>query len=114
MLIALKLLHTAIWAIMAGSILAIPLLALRRRFNWAAILSVLVLLECAVLAVNDGRCPLTDIAARYTSDRAPNFDIYLPAWLAQHNKAIFGLLFVAGEIVVVARWTKQRREIASR
>ena len=23
-------------------------------------------------------------------DRAPNFDIYLPRWLAQHNKTIFG------------------------
>jgi hypothetical protein len=56
-----------------------------------------VLLECAVLAINGGRCPLTDLAAKYTADRASNFDIYLPNWLADHNKLIFGLLFVVGE-----------------
>lgn len=44
------------------------------------------------------------LAARYTEDRAPNFDIYLPRWLAQHNKALFGTLFVVGELVALARW----------
>jgi len=34
-----------------------------RRFRGAAILSVIVLLEYGLLAVNGGRCPLTDIAA---------------------------------------------------
>jgi hypothetical protein len=40
-----------------------------RRFRWAAILTVIVLLECGLLAVNGGRCPLTDLAARFTVDR---------------------------------------------
>jgi hypothetical protein len=38
--------------------------------------------ECAVLALNRGRCSLTDIAARYTDCRLDNFDIYLALWLA--------------------------------
>ena len=42
------------------------------------------------------RCPLTDVAARYTSDRRDNFDIYLPLWLARYNKHVFGTLYVAG------------------
>jgi hypothetical protein len=54
-----------------------------------------------VLAINGGKCPLTDLAARYTTDRVHNFDIYLPNWLAQHNKIIFGALFVAGELVML-------------
>ena len=44
-------------------------------------------------------CPLTSIAARYTDDRRANFDIYLPEWLARHNKAVFGALYVAGILV---------------
>ena len=101
MLTAIKVLHTAIWALMAGSILALPITAMLRRFRWTAALTGLILLECAVLAFNGGRCPLTDLAARYTAERADNFDIYLPLWLARYNKTIFGALFIAGEIVLV-------------
>jgi hypothetical protein len=36
------------------------------------------LIECTILAVNRCRCPLTDLAVRYTEHRASNFDIYLP------------------------------------
>lgn len=74
------------------------------HFRWATAFSGLVLVECAVLAVNGGRCPLTDLAKRYTDERGDNFDIYLPIWLATHNKTIFGTLFVAGEVFVLARW----------
>ena len=103
-LMAIKLLHTLVWAVMAGSILALPVAAFARHFRWALALSALVVVECAVLAANGGRCPMTVWAARFTEDRAPNFDIYLPAWLAQHNKVIFGTLFVVNELIVLWRW----------
>ena len=106
-LTAIKFLHTAIWAFLAASILVLPVLAGLRRFRWAAILSVIVLLECGVLAVNGGRCPLSDLAARFTVDRNPDFDIYLPSCLAQHNKVVFGVLFGAGELVVLGYWLKE-------
>jgi len=51
----IKLLHTAIWAVMAAAIVALPVTALLGRLDWAAGLSALVLLECAVLAANRGR-----------------------------------------------------------
>jgi hypothetical protein len=108
-LTAIKLLHTVIWAFLAGSILALPLVGALRRFRWAVILTVIVLLECGLLAVNGGRCPLSDLAARYTDERASNFDIYLPSWLASHNKAIFGTLFVVGELIVLWCWLKRAR-----
>ena len=108
MLIAIKLLHTAIWAFLAASILVLPVAGVLRRFRWAAIITVIVLLECGVLAFNGGRCPLTDLAARYTPDRGSNFDIYLPNWLAEHNKVVFGVLFVVGELVVVGCWLWER------
>lgn len=104
MMIAIKLAHTVICAILAGSIVALPSLGRFRRFRWAAILTGLVLLECGVLALNGGRCPLSDLAQRFTTDRADNFDIYLPNWLARYNKAIFGTLFAVGELMVLRYW----------
>jgi len=53
-------------------------------------LTALVACECALLAANRGRCPLTDWAARFAEDRSANFDIFLPDWLAQNNKTTFG------------------------
>jgi hypothetical protein len=97
-----------VWAFFVGCIVAVPVTALLRRFRWAFILSGLILLECGVLALNGGRCPLTDLAARYTNDRAANFDIYLPVWLAQYNKVIFGVLFIMGEVVLLGCWARRR------
>ena len=108
-LLRIKLLHTVIWAIMAGSVLVLPRLGWLRKFRWAFGLTLLIIAECLVLAINRGRCPLTDIAARYTDDRACNFDIYLPLWLACYNKHIFGFLFIIGEGIVVWRWARRPR-----
>jgi hypothetical protein len=104
LLIGMKLLHTAIWLFFAGCIVAIPFAGARRQFRVVAVLTGLVLVECAVLAMNRGRCPLTDLAGRYTEDRTDNFDIYLPLWLARRNKTIFGMLFAIGELFVLGRW----------
>ena len=103
-LVAVKLLHTAVWSVVAGCIIAIPLAGAGGRYSWAAGLAAVVLVECGILAANRGVCPLTAVAARYTDERAPNFDIYLPVWLARHNKTIFGVLFALGGLFVLGRW----------
>ena len=108
-LVLVKLVHTAVWAFFAACILALPVAALLGRLKSALALSVLVVAEVAVLAANRWRCPITDVAARYTDDRADNFDIYLPAWLARHNKLIFGALFAAGELVFLWCWMQRPR-----
>jgi len=102
----IKLAHTAIWAFFVGCIIALPLAGLWRRFDWALALTALVLLECVILVANRWRCPLTGMAAKFTEDRKDNFDIYLPNWLARHNKTIFGSLFLAGELIVLGCWLK--------
>jgi hypothetical protein len=105
LLMLIKLAHTAIWTIMATAILALPVAAVRRRFRLAGWITALIVLECVVLALNRGRCPLTDLAAHYAAaDHASNFDIYLPEWLAEHNKTIFGSLFIVGELVWLWQW----------
>lgn len=103
-LVRIKLLHTAVWLFFAACIVAIPIAGVWRHYRWAATLIGLVLVECGVLAANRGRCPLTGVAARYTEERAANFDIYLPVWLARYNKTIFGALFVGGALFVLMRW----------
>jgi hypothetical protein len=91
-----KAVHTLVWAVFAGCIVAIPALAALGHLRAAAWLIGVVFVEVVVLVFNGMRCPLTDVAARYTSDRHANFDIHLPLWLAQHNKTIFGALYVIG------------------
>jgi hypothetical protein len=90
---AIKLAHTLVWAGFAGCILAIPVLTAQRQFGIATALAAIVMVEVIVLALNGWACPLTPVAARYTEDRRPNFDIYLPEWLARYNKHIFGPLY---------------------
>ena len=99
-----KLVHTVVWALFAGCIVAIPYFAWIRRLNTAAVLIAIVTVEVTVLVANRMRCPLTGIAARHTDDRRDNFDIYLPLWLARHNKLIFGALFGAGVAYTAVQW----------
>lgn len=99
---AIKAIHTVVWAVFAGSIVAIPLFVYLGKLPMAWGLIGFVFLEVAVLAANRMRCPLTDIAGRYTTDRQDNFDIYLPLWLARHNKEVFGGLYVAGIVHALA------------
>ena len=103
-LLVIKTAHTIIWAFFVGSIVGIPMGAYAGRFDWALALAGIVFVEVLVLAFNGLRCPLTAIAARYTDDRRPNFDIYLPEWVAKRNKEIFGPLFVLGLLFTAVRW----------
>lgn len=100
-LIAIKLIHTVVWAIFAASISAIPVFVSIGKLVVAWYLVAFVFFEVVVLLMNRMRCPLTDIAGRYTGARSDNFDIYLPLWLARNNKLIFGVLYIGGFIYLV-------------
>jgi hypothetical protein len=99
-----RILHTIIWAFFAGCVAAIPFLAWAGMFSQASIFIGIVLIEVLILAINSWHCPLTKVAARYTSDRRDNFDIYLPVWLARYNKLIFGSIYMAGVLLTIAGW----------
>lgn len=103
-LVLVKLLHTFIWVVFASLVFYILYAGLAGRitpFVYVAIGA--VLLETAVLLIFRWRCPLTLVARRYSASEKDNFDIYLPEWLARHNKTIFGTLFVAGLLLVAWR-----------
>jgi hypothetical protein len=105
-LVLVKVLHTLIWAVFAGCILAIPFVSGLGYHKSAGWLVALVAIEVAVLLLNRMSCPLTAIAAKFTDDRRDNFDIYLPEWLAKHNKLIFGSLYLAGVAFSFVRWLR--------
>ncbi len=103
-LVLIKLVHTLVWAFFASCVVAIPIVAWQGRLAWATALCGVVLIEVAVLVANGMRCPLTPLAARCTEDRRPNFDIFLPEWLALYNKEIFGSLYALGLAWVAYLW----------
>lgn len=103
-LVAVKVIHTLAWAFFAGCIVAIPVASWLGQHGIAGLLAAVVLMEVVVLAVNEWKCPLTAVAARFTTDRASNFDIYLPVWLAKYNKQIFGPLYVVGMAYALGHW----------
>ena len=100
----IKTVHTIAWAFFAGCILAIPFCSWRGKLGTAVILIAIVSVEVFIILVNRWRCPLTNVAARYTEDRRDNFDIYLPLWLARYNKQIFGSIFLASCLYTLAKW----------
>lgn len=100
----IKALHTFAWAFFVASIVGIWVGAALDRFTVAWTCVGLVTIEVVILLANGWKCPLTAVAARYTANRRPNFDIYLPEGLARYNKQIFGPLFVAGVVFTILRW----------
>ena len=107
-LFAIKAFHTLVWAFFAGCIVAIPLAVWLGNLRAAFILIAIMLVEVAVILLNRGSCPLTGVAARYTADRADNFDIFLPVWLARYNKVLFGGLFVLALAYTLFTWAGLR------
>ncbi len=103
-LLLVKSLHTLIWMFFVMAIGYVVYAGLRNRIDalvWYAI--GLVVLEGIVLLAFNGSCPLTPVAARFTTSRDDNFDIFLPKWLAKNNKAIFTTIFVCGVAMVIYR-----------
>lgn len=103
-LLLLKLLHTLIWAIFVWVIGYVIYSGLADRITpWTWIGIGLVIGEGLVLLIFKMFCPLTVMARRYSDSQKDNFDIFLPNWLARHNKLIFTSLFLIGLILVLIR-----------
>ena len=100
----IKTAHTVVWVFFVLCIFAIPTMSWRGEDSMAAVFVAIVAIEVAVLALNHWRCPMTPLAGRFTESRVPNFDIYLPLWLARYNKQIFGALYVVFTVCAVAMW----------
>lgn len=103
-LLVIKLLHTAIWAFFVSAIFYILYSGVTNtitRYTWMAI--GLIVGEGLVLLMFKMYCPLTILARNYTDAQEDNFDIFLPNWLARHNKLIFTPIFIVAVVIVLFR-----------
>jgi hypothetical protein len=103
-LIAVKLIHTLIWAMFVSLITMVVYSGVTGHitpYSWIAVAAIIG--EGAVLLVFKGRCPLTVVARKYSDSPKDNFDIYLPNWLAKYNKVIFTTLFGIGLLLMLFR-----------
>ena len=104
MLFAIKLIHSIIWLVFVALILFILWSGITGNVNFYSWLAVLAILgEVVVLSIFKGQCPLTITARKYSHSTKSNFDIFLPEWLAKHNKQIFGALFCLGLVMILVR-----------
>ena len=104
-LIFLKRLHTAVW-IFFNLLMAYLFYAVwtgnTGTLFWVCVACFVA--EFVVLMFNGWTCPITPMARKYTDDQRANFDIYLPEWLALHNKTIYTFLFILVWVIYLLRW----------
>ena len=103
-LFAIKLLHSVIWAFFVAVIFYVLYSGIVDRvttYTWIGI--ALVIGEGLTLLIFKMFCPLTLIARKYSDSEMDNFDIFLPNWLAKHNKAIFTSIFLVAVVLVLYR-----------
>jgi len=103
-LTTIKIVHTLIWLFFVVAIFYILHSGISNKitaYTWIAI--GLIIAEGAVLVLFKMFCPLTLIARKYSDSDKDNFDIYLPNWLARHNKIIFTTIYAVGVIIVLIR-----------
>jgi hypothetical protein len=103
-LISIKILHTAIWSFFNIIIFYLIYAVIVNKINMMVWLGVaFIALEGIVLLIFQMKCPLTLIARRYTNSSQPNFDIYLPNWLALNNKVIYTSIFIVTMMALLFR-----------
>ncbi|MCG9892719.1 MAG: hypothetical protein MH252_16800 [Thermosynechococcaceae cyanobacterium MS004] len=89
-LILIKTIHTAIWIFFNVVIFYLLYAAIAHKLDgWLWLGYGFVLLEGLILLIFKSHCPLNLLARSYTDSTKANFDIYLPAWLAQYTKHIY-------------------------
>ncbi|HMK27394.1 MAG TPA: hypothetical protein VK483_15285, partial [Chitinophagaceae bacterium] len=92
-LIAIKILHTAIWVFYNIVIFYLLYAVTSNKIDkWVWIGLGCITLEGLILLLFKKICPVTLIARRYSASTKHNFDIYLPNWLAKYNKLIYSII----------------------
>lgn len=103
-LILIKTIHTLVWLFFNVVIFYMLYAVIVNKLDkWLWIGYGLFLLEGLTLLYFKFFCPLTIIARRYSNSTKDNFDIYLPNWLARHNKKIYTSILAVIMILTIGR-----------
>ncbi len=106
-LTVIKIIHTLIWIFFNVVIFYMLYAVLVNKIDiwlWAGY--GLFVLEGITLLAFKFFCPLTVMARKYSDSTKANFDIYLPNWLAKHNKLIYTTLLVIIFIITIYQLLK--------
>lgn len=99
-LIGIKVLHTVIWIFFNVVIFYLLYAVVTDQIDyWVWIGLGCFLAEGIVLLIFKNYCPLTVWARKYSNSTRDNFDIYIPNWLARHNKLIYTSLL--GVVILI-------------
>jgi hypothetical protein len=101
-LLWVKILHTGIWLFFNVVIFYLLYAVIVNKIDkWVWICLGLIVMEGLILLVFKAVCPITLIARKYSDSQAHNFDIFLPEWLAKHNKTIYTSIVTFSVIVLI-------------
>ena len=94
-LILIKILHSAVWLFFNIVIIYLFYAVLTDQISMLFWLGIAAFaFEFFILLIYGWNCPLTFWARKYSDSEKDNFDIYLPNWLAKHNKTIYSILMI--------------------
>ena len=101
-LLIVKIFNTIVWFFFNVVIFYLLYAVIVNKIDkWVWICIGLVLIEGLVLLLFKMFCPLTIIARKYSDSTKANFDIFLPNWLAKHNKLIYTSIFVVAILILI-------------
>jgi hypothetical protein len=106
-LILIKSIHTLIWVFFNVVIFYMLYAVIMNKMDYRLWIGYgLFILEGIILVAYKFFCPLTIIARKYSDSTKPNFDIYLPAWLAKYNKLIYTSILIIIILVTIYQLLK--------
>lgn len=103
----IKILHTIVWLLFNVIIFYMLYAVILNKIDILVWIGFgIIIIEGIVLKIFNNKCPLTNIAGKYTDSTKENFDIYLPNWLAKYNKQIYSSIMVIILIITVFQLLK--------
>ncbi|MFD2200862.1 hypothetical protein [Shivajiella indica] len=97
-----KILHTVIWLFFNVVIFYLLYAVVVNKIDkWVWICLGLIVMEGIILLIFKAICPVTLIARKYSNSEAHNFDIFLPEWLAKHNKTIYTSIVLFAVLILI-------------
>ena len=103
-LLWIKIIHTLIWIFFNLILIYLFYAVLTDNIDYKFWIGIgFIGLECLVLLINGWNCPLTFAARKYSDSPKANFDIFLPEWVARHNKTIYTVIVVVLVVLYLVR-----------
>jgi hypothetical protein len=97
--------HTAIYAVMTASTLALLYAGFTgARGGWLGLALGLLAAESVIFVASGMKCPLSALAVRYGARPDGLFDTFIPERITRHTFHVFAPLMLLGVVLLAVRW----------